>query len=123
MRPTVLSIASERLVSPLRNAVLAHAGYAVIPATSITSALKILRHRHVCAMVVGQSMDRMERRLLCSEAHKYGVPAMVLDPYGQEGDDNCEMHLNPLDGPELLLDALDSLVRRGHELCLPRAGC
>jgi hypothetical protein len=32
-------------VSPLRNAVLAHAGYGVIPATSFESALKILRRR------------------------------------------------------------------------------
>jgi hypothetical protein len=123
MRPAVLSIARERLVSSVRNAVLAHAGYGVIPATSIDIALDVLRRRHVCAMVVGHSMDLRERRLLCREAHKHGVPAMVLDPYGQPCDDGCEMHMNPLDGPELLLDALESLVRREHAFCFDPSHC
>jgi hypothetical protein len=87
------------------------------------TALDVLRHRHVCAMVVGQSMNVRERRLLCREAHKYGVPAMVLDPYEQPCDDDCEMHFNPLDGPESLLDALELLVRREHSLCLSPLHC
>jgi hypothetical protein len=87
------------------------------------TALDVLRRRHVCAMVVGQSMNLNERRLLCREAHKYGVPTMVLDPYEQPCDDDCEMHLNPLDGPELLLDALELLVRREHIVCLSPLHC
>jgi hypothetical protein len=112
MRPAVLSIAKERLASPTRNAVIAHAGYGVIPATSIASALDVLRRRHVCAMVVGTSMNDGERHLLCSEAHKRGVPALVLDPYGQPCNQDCDMCVNPLDGPEQLLLALKSLLRR-----------
>jgi DNA-binding NtrC family response regulator len=122
MRPAVLSIAKERLVSPLRNAVLAHAGYGVIPATSFDSALKILKRRHVSAMVVSQSMDQNERAVLCSEAHKLGIPSVVMDPYGQSGDE-CELHLNPLDGPESFLDALASLLKRKHRRCLTQAHC
>jgi DNA-binding NtrC family response regulator len=118
MRPAVLSIAKERLVSPLRNAVLAHAGYGVIPATSFDSALKILRRRHVCVMVIGQSMEKRERRALCSEAHKLGVPGVVLDSYGQEHDDDCLLHVNPLDGPEAFLDALAALLQRDHLACV-----
>jgi len=115
MRPAVLSIAKERLVSPLRNAVLAHAGYGVIPATSFDSALKILRRRHVCAIVIGQSLESRERRALCMEAHKRGIPSVVLDPYSCE--DDCLLHLNPLDGPEMFLDALASLLQRNHVPC------
>src|SRR5690348_17864958 len=118
MRPAVLSIAKERLVSPLRNAVLAHAGYGVIPATSFDSAIKILRRRHVCVMVIGQSMELRERRALCSEAHKLGVPGVVLDSYGQQYEDGCLMHINPLDGPETFLDALASLLQRDHLACV-----
>lgn len=117
MRPAVLSIAKERLVSPLRNAVLAHAGYGVIPATSFDSALKILRVRHVCAIVIGQSLESRERRALCTEAHKLGVPSMVLDPDGLPWEDDCLLHVNPLDGPEMFLDALASLLQRDHVAC------
>lgn len=116
MRPAILSIARERFVAPLRNAVLAHAGYGVIPATSFEAALKILKRRHVCALVIGQSMEPRERRVLCSEAQKRGIPAMILDPYGQPSN-NSELHVNPLDGPEMLLDALASLLKRGHMAC------
>ena len=123
MRPAVLSIAKERLASPTRNAVMAHAGYGVIPATSIASALDVLRHRHVCAMVVGTSVNEAERHLLCSEAQKHGVPSMVLDPYSQPCDENCDVCINPLDGPEQLLQALKSLLHRGHEFCFATVRC
>lgn len=117
MRPAVLSIAKERVVSPLRNAILAHAGYGVIPATSFGSALNILRRRHVCAIVIGQSIDSRERRALCTEAHKLGIASMVLDVYEQSGEDDCLLHVNPLDGPEMFLDALASLLQRDHMVC------
>lgn len=118
MRPAILSIAKERLVSPLRNAVLAHAGYGVIPATSFDTALKILKRRRVNAVVIGQSIDRRERQMLCSEAHKLGVPSLVMDPYDQPGEDECELHVNPLDGPETFLQVLAGVVRRCHRPCL-----
>lgn len=117
MRPAVLSIARERLLSPLRNAVLAHAGYGVIPATSFDSALKILHRRHVCAIVIGQSLEAREQRALCREAHKLGIASMVLDPDGQTWEDDCPLHVNPLDGPEMFLDALASLLQRDHVAC------
>lgn len=117
MRPAILSIARERLVSPLRNAVLAHAGYGVIPVTTFEAALKILKRRHVCALVIGQSMELRERKLLCSEAQKRGIPTMVMDAYGQPFEDTCELHVNPLDGPEMLLDALAALLKRRHFAC------
>ena len=123
MRPAVLSIAKERLASPTRNAVMAHAGYGVIPATSISSALDVLRRRHVCAMVVGPSVNDGERLLLCSEARRRGVPALVLDPYSHPCDEHCDMRVNPLDGPEQLLKALKSLLRRGHEFCFAPVRC
>lgn len=118
MRPAVLSIARERFVSPLRNAVLAHAGYGVVPVTSLDAALNILRRRRICAMIIGQSMELRERRVLCCEAHKLGIPSVVLDPYGQPCDYQFQLHVNPLDGPELFLDALASLLKRSS---MPRA--
>lgn len=114
MRPSVLSISSERVLAPIRNAVLAHAGYGVIPVSSVEAALTILHARHVCAIVIANSVPLLERRRVCSEGHTLHVPSVVLDPYDQSADDESELHVNPLDGPETFLDALASLMQRDH---------
>lgn len=118
MRPAVLSISGERVLSPIRNAVLAHAGYGVIPVFTVEAALKILRVRHVCAIVIANSVPMTDRRLVCSEGHDRHVPSVVLDPYDQATEDQSEMHVNPLDGPEVFLDALASLMQRDHRPCI-----
>ena len=114
MRPAVLSISAERVLAPIRNAVLAHAGYGVIPVSSVEAAIKILRARHVCAIVIANSVPLLERRLVCSEGQSLHVPAVVLDPYDQGGEGESELHVNPLDGPEAFLDALATLMQRDH---------
>jgi len=118
MRPAVLSISAERVLAPIRNAVLAHAGYGVIPVSSVDSALNVLRHRHVCAIVIANSVSLVDRRRVCSEGHDRHVPSVVLDPYDQVADDHAEMHVNPLDGPEVFLDVLATLMQRDHRPCV-----
>lgn len=118
MRPAVLSISAERVLAPIRNAVLAHAGYGVIPVASVDTALKILRARHVCAIVIANSVPVNERRRVCSEGLNLHVPSVVLDPYDQSADDQSGLHVNPLDGPEAFLDALASLMQRDHRPCV-----
>jgi hypothetical protein len=114
MRPAVLSISAERVLAPIRNAVLAHAGYGVIPVSSVEAALTILHARHVCAIVIANSVPVLERRRVCSEGHNLHVPSVVLDPYDQIPDDESELHVNPLDGPEAFLEALATLMQRDH---------
>jgi len=114
MRPSVLSISAERVLAPIRNAVLAHAGYGVIPVSTVEAALRILRARHVCAIVIANSVPLLDRRRVCSEGHHQRVPSVVLDPYDQRDEDESELHVNPLDGPEVFLDALASLMQRDH---------
>jgi hypothetical protein len=114
MRPSVLSISAERVLAPIRNAVLAHAGYGVIPVSTAESALTILRVRHVCVIVIANSLSLPERRRVCSEGHNKHVPSVVLDPYDLRDEDESELHVNPLDGPEALLDALATLRERDH---------
>lgn len=118
MRPAVLSISAERVLAPIRNAVLAHAGYGVIPVSSAEAALKVLRARHVCAIVIANSVSVPDRRRVCIEGHTLHVPCVVLDPYDQGVDDQSELHVNPLDGPEAFLDALASLMQRDHRPCV-----
>ena len=115
MRPAVLSLSAERVLAPIRNAVLAHAGYGVIPVSTVEAALQILRVRHVCAIVIANSVSIPDRRRVCSEGHDRRVPSVVLDPYDQMADDQSELHVNPLDGPEAFLDALATLMQRDHD--------
>ncbi len=114
MRPSVLSISAERVLAPIRNAVLAHAGYGVIPVSTVEAALGVLRVRHVCAIVIANSVPIPERRRVCSEGHNKRIPSVVLDPYDHRDKDEAELHVNPLDGPEAFLDALATLMQRDH---------
>jgi hypothetical protein len=118
MRPAILSISAERVLAPIRNAVLAHAGYGVIPVATADSALKVLRRRHVCAIVIANSVSLADRQRVCTEGHSRHVPSVVLDPYDRGVDDHAEMHVNPLDGPEAFLDALATLMQRDHRPCV-----
>jgi hypothetical protein len=121
MRPAVLSISAERVLSPIRNAVLAHAGYGVIPVATADAALQILRVRHVCAIVIANSVPLPDRRRVCSEGQSRHIPSVVLDPYDQLAEDKSEIHVNPLDGPEAFLDVLASLMQRDHRPCVTGA--
>jgi hypothetical protein len=117
MRPAVLSISAEQMLAPIRNAILAHAGYGVIPARSLEYALKVLRARHVCAIVVGHSVSGKDLGALRIEAIRLGVSMIVVDPYELGPADRPELHVNPLDGPEVFLKALAMLVARDHQAC------
>ena len=118
MRPAVLSVSAETASTPLRNALLAHAGYGVMPVATTESALEVLRLRHVCAVVISQSISPHDRVLICEAAHSHGVPSVILDAYESAADACCELRVNPLDGPEVFLDALQVIVGRTHSVCV-----
>jgi hypothetical protein len=94
--------------------VLAHAGYAVIPAYTAEKAIEVLQNRHVSAMVIGHSIALKDRQRLCSEGLKLGIPAVVLDKAVQSRDCTRELHIDPLEGPEMVLEAIATvLAKRG----------
>jgi DNA-binding LacI/PurR family transcriptional regulator len=114
MRPAILSISREKVSSAIRNTLLAHAGYGVIPVTSAEEALRILACRHVCAVIISPSITDHERHLICQQARRIGVPAVVLDPYEDLDEDMALAHVNPLDGPENFLNTLAAVVKANH---------
>lgn len=114
MRSFILSVSGDRWLTPLRNAVLAHAGYAVIPAYTAEKAIEVLQHRHVSAMVIGHSIALKDRQRLCSEGLKLGIPSVVLDNATHGRDRTRELHIDPLEGPEIVLEAIATvLAKRG----------
>jgi hypothetical protein len=86
----------------------------VIPVSTVEAALGVLRVRHVCAIVIANSVPIPERRRVCAEGHNKHIPSVVLDPYDRKDEDEAELHVNPLDGPEMFLDALATLMQRDH---------
>jgi hypothetical protein len=114
MRPAILSFSREMVLSPIRNAVLAHAGYGVIPVSSADVAMQILGTRHVCGVIIGQSVSDYDRHVICQQARILGVPAVVLDSFEIVEEDAAQAHVNPLDGPENFLNALAELVKINH---------
>jgi hypothetical protein len=110
MRSLILSVSSDRWLTPIRNAVLAHAGYGVIPSLSAESAMEVLSCRRVSAMVIGQSISPRDRQRLCSEGRRHGVPAVVLDRNLEFSDPRQELHIDPSDGPEAFLDAVAAVL-------------
>jgi hypothetical protein len=123
MQPAILSVARETQASPIRNAVLARAGYRVIPACTAASALRILHQRYVSAMMIAHCVPDHDCRLLCSEAQRRGVPLVVLDPYEQMGSYRRELHISPLEGPQGFLDALATLIVHNRKVCIMKQHC
>ena len=74
-------------------------------------ALEVLASRNVSAVIVSSSLSDYDRLLVCSEARRQGIPCVVLDPYEHMSESGTEMRINPLDGPEVFLKAVATLLR------------
>jgi hypothetical protein len=105
MRSFILSVSADRRLTPIRNAVLAHAGYAVIPALTVEAAMEVLLKWRVSAMVIANTIPPGDRHRLSTEGQKRGVPTVILE--GGEGPGTAvEMYVDPSEGPEILLSVL-----------------
>jgi len=58
MRPTLLSVGTNHTLLGLRNAILARAGYAVVPVKTCARAIQAIGTRHLDAAIVGHSLSR-----------------------------------------------------------------
>ena len=112
MRSFILSVSADRWLTPIRNTVLAHAGYAVIPALTAQAAMEVLLNRHVSAMVIANTIPLSERQRLCSEARRQGVPSVILDRGEGAPDTLVELHVDPSEGPEMLLSAVAQALKK-----------
>lgn len=111
MRRFILSVSADGLSAPLRDTVLAHAGYGVIPVRTVKEALKVLTTRPVSVLVMGISLKEAERKRLSAAAKERGIPSVVLDRSEYGTDSASEVHVNPLDGPEAFLSAVAAVLR------------
>jgi hypothetical protein len=107
----LLSVSSQRDVWPMRNTVLARAGYAVTPARSLEEELRRLDERRYAAAVLGHSFSADEKREFIAQAGRQNpVPVVCIAlavPCGCQAD----REIASQDGPERLLEAISAVAR------------
>ena len=116
-RPIVLSVCdSNLLASALRNAVLARAGYAVIPVSREEQAICYLAQHEIDLVIVGHKFPSAEtRRLLRRLRATKNVPVLTVYAEGPDPRIKSDEQVGALDGPEQLLAAASALIQHRHD--------
>lgn len=114
----ILSVSQHKVVLETRNAVLRSAGYEVVTTMNLAEAEKLAQNGGPwAAAVLGDSIPYTERANLGRRLKKIapGLPVVVLlrssDP--SPGRDCADSTLNALEGPEELLECLQSVIKSG----------
>jgi DNA-binding response OmpR family regulator len=109
--PRILSISFDNLSGLARNVLLAHAGYAVSPATSTTRAFELLGMLEFDLVIIGDTVPTAERRLLFLEIRrKIEVPILLMDSGEADPLIRARAHIDSGATPEQLLAAVHALV-------------
>src|SRR5437868_4458150 len=109
--PRILSISFDNLTGIARNVLLAHAGYAVSPATSTTRAFELLHTWRFDLVIITDTVPVAERRLLFLEIkRKFNVPVMVMDAGEADPMIRARAHISADATPAQLMQAVASLV-------------
>lgn len=109
--PRILSISFDNLSGIARNVLLAHAGYAVSPATSTTRAFELLDALRFDLVIIGDTVPTPERRLLFLEIkRKFDPPILLMDSGEADPLIRARGHINANATPAQLMAAVASIV-------------
>lgn len=109
--PRVLSISFDNIVGMGRNAMLAHAGYAVSPATSSTRAFELLHALQFDLVIIGNTVPLAERRLLFLEIkRKFNAPILLMDAGEADPMMRADAHIPESSSPAELMAAVAAMV-------------
>lgn len=92
MQKILLSVGTNHALLGIRNAVFVNAGYGVVPAKTCAVALRLIKSRHLDAVIVGHSLSRDLKERITAAAKKRRLPVVVL-------------HAQPSQKPIILADA------------------
>lgn len=112
-RPKVLSVCDNKLLaSALRNAVLAHARYAVVPAICEQQAMCCLAQHDIDLVIVGHKFPAADKhRLIRGLRATKNVPVLAVYAGIPDPQIDADEQVGALDGPELLLAAASALIQ------------
>jgi DNA-binding NtrC family response regulator len=110
--PRILSVSFDNLSGIARNAMLAHGGYAVSPATSTTRAFELLDKLRFDLVIIGATVPEAERRLLYLEIkRKYPeVPVMLMNAGELDPMIRARAHVSADVAAEDLMKTVASIV-------------
>lgn len=109
--PRILTVSFDNLSGLARNVLLAHAGYAVSPATSTTRAFELLEKMHFDLVIIGDTVPTAERRLLFLEiARKFDSPILLMDSGEADPLIRARAHINADATPLQLMTLVSSLI-------------
>lgn len=109
--PRILSVSFDNLTGIARNALLAHAGYAVSPATSTARAFELLELWQFDLVIIGDTVPQAERRLLFLEINrKFGAPVLLMDSGEPDPLIRAKAHIAANATSEQLMHAVASIV-------------
>ena len=109
--PRILSISFDSIVGMARNAMLAHAGYAVSPATSTTRAFELLNAMRFDLVIIGNTVPPAERRLLFLEIkRKFNAPILLMDAGEADPLIRAEAHIDDKASMAELMAAVSAML-------------
>ena len=114
--PRILSVSFDNLSGIARNAMLAHGGYAVSPATSTTRAFELLDTLRFDLVIIAASVPEAERRLLYLEIkRKYAdVPVMLMNTGELDPMIRARAHIPADAPPEEMMRTVASIIPIKH---------
>ena len=109
--PRILSISFDNLTGIARNVLLAHAGYAVSPATSTARAFELLDLWQFNLVIIGDTVPEAERRLLFLEIkRKFDLPIMLMDSGEPDPLMRARAHIDANATSDQLMQAVAAIV-------------
>lgn len=109
----ILNVGRDISALKARAEVLRHAGYAVI--TTVNTDHAAVLARQATAIILGTTLSRDEKRELTQKLRDVShAPIVCLDGHPHDCAGIGDVVLHSLDGPQLLLSALDQLLGERH---------
>jgi DNA-binding response OmpR family regulator len=114
-KPKILMAEDEELIAMILEDILSDAGYEVVPASTLTSALGLSTETRMDAAILDVNLGREEVFPLAAQLQQQGVPFLFASGYGDENIppefSGHEVLLKPF-GARMILDAVGRLLKK-----------
>jgi DNA-binding response OmpR family regulator len=106
----ILSVSSNRVLSQTRNTVLAHAGYAVRPSSTVEATLAALAKQDFDLILIGHTLKYPQQKELIQRIRKLSKAPVLVVGHGVQEEVGANAYVEGIDGPERLLDTIAKLL-------------
>ena len=121
--PKILVVEYDAMLLASEVLLLRSRSYDATPADCITHATVFLSKLKIAALIIGHSVPRGDREELVGLCRRLqsGARILVLHSSGKEMSARPDAAVDSREGPVLVLNALDALLRDLNKLSVPRS--